>query len=482
MFERKVDPIWVLKGCIIILIGVFLFNFVFSSFSSSRAYAAGGAQASGVESPSFAHPDIRIPGSTPDQKIDIKSFIINIAKTTGIYAFISDMTPGVTPAGQPITVFGWHELIMVLVGFLVVYLGAAKGFEPLLLVPIGFGIIFVNIPFANMGSPGVWNEQIHMFEHQGFLNVIYNAGVGNEFFPLVIFIGIGAMTDFGPLIANPKTALLGAAAQLGVFGTFFFITLSNFIPGVNFNIKEACAVSIIGGADGPTTIYIAAKLAPHLLATVAVAAYSYMAMVPLIQPPVIRLLTTKNERRINMLSHDKDVPKSLKIAFPIVVTFISGVVAPISVPLIGSLMFGNLIRECGVVERLSLAAQNELASVVTILLGITIGSSMRAAQFLTPATIMILVLGLVAFIFDTAGGVLFAKFLNLFRREKINPMIGAAGISAFPMSARVIQKMATKEDPYCFVIMHSVSANVSGQLGSVIAGGIVLALVPILVG
>jgi oxaloacetate decarboxylase beta subunit len=287
------------------------------------------------------------------------------------------------------------------------------------------------------------------------------------------------------MFKNPVMMFFGAAAQFGIFFTILVVLfLGNIIPGLEDfrDLKVAGAIGIIGAADGPTSIFVAARFAPKYLGAISVAAYSYMAMVPLIQPPIIKLCTTKKERQIKMISRDRDIPKSLKLCFPIVVTIIAGTVAPISVPLIGSLMFGNLIRECGVLERLSQGCQNELANIVTILLGITIGSSMRAESFLSPATLMIMALGLVAFIFDTAGGVMFAKLLNLFRKEKINPMIGAAGISAFPMSARVIQKMATEEDPQTFVIMHSVSANVSGQIGSVIAGGIVLALVPILLG
>jgi len=374
----------------------------------------------------------------------------------------------------------WQAGIMMLVGLTLIILAITKEFEPMLLLPIGFGTILVNLPLHS-----VWEYQ----GDPGFLQILFNAGIRTELFPVLIFIAVGAMCDFGPMFKNPVMMFFGAAAQFGIFATILVVLLiNNAFPGLfNFSssgeaLKVASAIGIIGAADGPTSIFVAARFAPKYLGPISVAAYSYMALVPLIQPPVIKLLTTKKERRINMVSRDSDVPKSLKICFPIVVTILAGMVAPISVPLIGSLMFGNLIRECGVLERLSLSAQNELASIVTILLGITIGSSMRAEDFLKPATLLILALGLVAFIFDTAGGVLFAKFLNLFRREKINPMIGAAGISAFPMSSRVIQKMATEEDPYTFVIMHSVSANVSGQIGSVIAGGIVLALIPVLVG
>ena len=374
------------------------------------------------------------------------------------------------------TSLNWQDLLMILVGLVLIYLAIEKEFEPMLLLPIGFGTILVNLPLH-----AVW-------EHEGapgFLKILFDAGIATELFPVLIFIAVGAMCDFGPMFKNPVMMFFGAAAQFGIFATVLLVLLlGSIIPGLEDfrDLKVAGAIGIIGAADGPTSIFVATRFAPKYLGPISVAAYSYMALVPLIQPPVIKLCTTKKERQIKMISRDSDTPRSLKICFPIVVTFISALVAPISVPLIGSLMFGNLIRECGVLERLSMAAQNELANIVTILLGIAIGSSMKSADFLTPATIMILALGLVAFVFDTAGGVMFAKLLNLFRKEKINPMIGAAGISAFPMSARVIQKMATEEDPQTFVIMHSVSANVSGQLGSVIAGGIVLALVPLLLG
>jgi oxaloacetate decarboxylase beta subunit len=315
---------------------------------------------------------------------------------------------------------------------------------------------------------------------------LFNAGIATELFPVLIFIAVGAMCDFGPMFKNPVMMFFGAAAQFGIFATVLVVLLlGNLFPESlpDFQKLEiAGAIGIIGAADGPTSIYVASRFAKDYLGPISVAAYSYMAMVPLIQPPVIRLLTSKKERMIKMIDKESGIPKSLKICFPIIVTIVTGFAAPICLPLIGALMFGNLIRECGVLERLSQSAQNELASIVTILLGITIGSSMSSDRFLRLETILILALGLVAFVFDTAGGVLFAKFINIFRKEKINPMIGAAGISAFPMSARVIQRMATEEDPQTFVIMHSVSANVSGQLGSVIAGGIVLALVPLLLG
>ncbi|MDR2094615.1 MAG: sodium ion-translocating decarboxylase subunit beta [Treponema sp.] len=374
------------------------------------------------------------------------------------------------------TSFTWQAAVMIGVGLLLIFLAIKKEYEPMLLLPIGFGTILVNLPLH-----AVWEYA----GEPGFLQLLFKAGIATELFPVLIFIAVGAMCDFGPMFKNPVMMFFGAAAQFGIFATIILaVILGNTIPGLEDfrDLRVASAIGIIGAADGPTSIFVAARFAQQYLGPISVAAYSYMALVPLIQPPVIRAITTKSERTIKMVARDEETPKSLRICFPIIVTFISGVVAPISVPLIGSLMFGNLIRECGVLERLSRAAQNELANIVTILLGITIGSSMSADRFLQPTTIMILAMGLVAFVFDTAGGVFFAKFLNLFLKEKINPMIGAAGISAFPMSSRVIQRLATAEDPHTFVIMHAVSANVSGQLGSVIAGGIVLALVPLLLG
>ena len=474
MLNRKIDPIWVLKGCIILLVCAFAFNFVAASFSP-RVQASGGAEAGADDLPSFRNLEGHIPNSANLPRIDFLSFIENIGKTTGIYAFVTHVTQGETPAGLPITVYGWHEFIMVLVGFLVIYLAVAKGFEPLLLVPIGFGIVFANIPFANMSSPGIWNEQLHIFEHQGFLSVIYNAGIGNEFFPLIIFIGIGAMTDFGPLIANPKTALLGAAAQIGVFATMFFISVANFLPGVAFNLKEACSVAIIGGADGPTTIYIAAKLAPHLLATVAVAAYSYMALVPMIQPPIMKALTTKEERLIRM-KQLRPVSKIEKIAFPMVAFILALLLIPAAAPLIGCLMFGNFIREIGVVERLSKTAQNELINIVSMFLSLGVGSQMTTEKFLNPNSLMIVAMGLIAFCIATAGGVLVAKFMNLFLKEKINPLIGSAGVSAVPMAARVSNKVGLEEDPGNFILMHAMGPNVAGVIGTAIAAGVMIAV------
>lgn len=378
------------------------------------------------------------------------------------------------------TSLDYKMVIMYIIGILLIYLAIKKDYEPMLLLPIGFGAILVNLPLsvvnvadADTNAPGV-------------LKILYNAGIATELFPVLIFIAIGAMCDFTPLFKNPVMIFFGAAAQFGIFATMLIaLLLGN--SGISFfegfkDLKVAASVGIIGAADGPTSIYVANKFAKDFVGPITVAAYSYMALVPLIQPPVIKLCTTKKERLIRMEYREEKVPKIIRIMFPIAVTMIAGIISPNSVPLVGLLMFGNLIRESGVLERLSQTAQNELANLVTILLGITIGSTMEADKFLTPMTLSILVLGLVAFIFDTAGGVFFAKFLNLFMKKKINPMVGAAGISAFPMSARVIQKMCQKEDPTNFILMQAVSANVSGQLGSIVAGGLVLSLVPLLVG
>lgn len=300
---------------------------------------------------------------------------------------------------------------------------------------------------------------------------LYEAGIKSELFPLLIFVAVGAMIDFGPLLTNPKMLLFGGAAQFGIFFTMSMAAL------MGYSLKEAASIGIIGAADGPTSIYVASQFAEHLFAPISVAAYSYMSLVPIIQPPVIRALTTLEERKIRMPYEERSVSKKVKILFPIVVTVIAGMIAPVSVALVGFLMFGNLLRECGVTDRLAKSAQNELANLVTILLGITIGSTMSADKFLNFDTIKIISMGLVAFVFDTAGGVLFAKFLNLFTKNKINPMVGAAGISAFPMSSRVIQREAQKADPTNFILMQAVSANVAGQIGSIIAGGLILALV-----
>ncbi|WP_352420779.1 sodium ion-translocating decarboxylase subunit beta [Proteiniborus sp.] len=354
------------------------------------------------------------------------------------------------------------NLGMFIVGGFLIYLAIKKDFEPMLLLPIGFGAILTNLPVIE-GIPGISSPE-------GVLGILKDAGITTELFPALIFIAVGAMIDFEPLLKMPSMLFFGAAAQFGIFMTLLFALI------LGFDINDAAAIGIIGAADGPTSIFVASRFSPKYFAAISVAAYSYMALVPLIQPPVIKLLTTKEERKIRMEYRDVKISKMVKILFPILVTIVAGIIAPISVTLVGLLMFGNLIRECGVLERLSKSAQNELANLVTLLLGITIGSTMYAEEFLKPQTLMILGLGLVAFVFDTAGGVLFAKFLNLFVKKKYNPMVGAAGISAFPMSARVIQKLAKEEDPTNFVLMQAVSANVAGQIGSIIAGSVIVAL------
>ncbi|KXG78741.1 Glutaconyl-CoA decarboxylase subunit beta [Fervidicola ferrireducens] len=354
----------------------------------------------------------------------------------------------------------FSQIVMFIIGGILIYLAIKKEYEPMLLLPIGFGAILANIPFSSA------------IGEEGFLTLLFKSGILTELFPILIFIAVGAMIDFTPLLQQPFMLFFGAAAQFGIFFTMAMAAL------FGFDLKEAASIGIIGAADGPTSIYVATKFARHLLAPISVAAYSYMSLVPIIQPPVIKLLTTPAERRIHMRPEfNVKISKTVQILFPIVITIITGILAPISVALVGSLMFGNLIRVSGVLDRLSKAAQNELANLVTLLLGITIGSTMTAEQFLNPSTLLIIAMGLVAFIFDTAGGVIFAKILNLFLKDKINPMVGAAGISAFPMSARVIQKIAQQEDPSNFVLMQAVGANVAGQIGSIIAGGLILTLV-----
>jgi oxaloacetate decarboxylase beta subunit len=355
--------------------------------------------------------------------------------------------------------FDAGSVVMMGIGLVLIYLAIEKGYEPVLLLPIGFGTLMANLP----GSSAVGQH--------GFLTLLYDVGVLTDLFPILIFIGVGAMIDFGPLLSQPAMFVFGAAAQFGIFFTMILATR------MGFSLREAASIGIIGAADGPTSIFVATRFAPHLIGPISVAAYSYMSMVPLIQPPIIRALTTKRERAIRMPFEPRSVSKFARIAFPILVTIVSGAIAPESVALVGSLMFGNLLRECRVVERLSKTAQNELASLVTLLLGIAVGSSMRASVFLRQETVFVFGMGLLAFAADTAGGVIFAKLLNLFLPSKINPMIGACGISAFPMSSRVVHKMGREEDPENFLIMHAVGANVAGQIASVVAGGLLLSLV-----
>lgn len=360
------------------------------------------------------------------------------------------------------------QLVMYAIGILLIYLAIEKGFEPALLLPMGFGAILVNLPLSGVIDqvmPGIG-------ETHGIIEWLFNVGIDSaEALPILLFIGIGAMIDFGPLLSNPVMFLFGAAAQFGIFFTISLATL------LGFNLKDAASIGIIGAADGPTSILVSKILGSNYIGAIAVAAYSYMALVPLVQPAAIKLVTTKKERLIRMPYNPVSVSKRLKIIFPIAVTIIAGLVSPASVSLVGFLMFGNLLRECEVLNSLSDTAQNNLANLITLLLGITISFSMKAEAFVTWKTLLIMGLGLVAFIFDTIGGVLFAKFINLFRKNKINPMIGAAGISAFPMSARVVQKMAIKEDPTNHLLMHAIGANVSGQIASVVAGGVIIKVV-----
>jgi oxaloacetate decarboxylase beta subunit len=360
----------------------------------------------------------------------------------------------------------WESMLMIFVGMLLMYLAIKKDFEPCLLLPMGFGTILANLPLSSAIDQMIGTELV-----EGGLSMLFRLGISTEIFPLLIFIAVGAMCDFAPLISNPKVFLFGLTAQMGIFLTMGLAMI------LGFDVFEAASIGIIGAADGPTSIYVSSRFAPHLLGPISVAAYTYMALVPLIQPPVIMAITTKKERMIKMPPSYKVVTQRSLIMFPIIVTMIGGVIAPASISLLGFLMFGNLLRVSGVTERLSQAAQNELANIVTILLGFSISATMTAEKFVNISTLVIIGMGLVAFVLDTVGGVFTAKLVNLFlpKDKKLNPMIGAAGISAFPMSARTIQKMGQKADPSNFLLMHAVGANVAGQIGSVLAGGVLLA-------
>lgn len=363
----------------------------------------------------------------------------------------------------------YTHVIMWLIGGLLIFLAVKYDYEPALLLPIGFGAILANIPH----SSAVSTEEGAV----GFLITLYYAGIANELFPVLIFIAVGAMCDFAPLIRRPSVMLFAAAAQFGIFATAIGATL------VGFSFPHAASIGIIGAADGPTTIYVASRYAVELLGPLSVAAYCYMSLVPVIQPPVVKAVTTQNERKIRMgFEGEEPVSATTKFLFPIMIVIVAGIVAPISVALIGALMFGNIIKESGVVENLSNCAQNELSNLVTLMLGITIGGTMTAEKFLRFEVLLIMALGAVAFVFDTVGGILFAKLLNMFSSKKLNPMIGACGISAFPMSGRVIAKLALKEDPTNFIIQHAIGVNVAGQVASVVAGGLVLAMIPALGG
>jgi len=368
---------------------------------------------------------------------------------------------------EGVTLITWQQVLMWIIGGTLIYLAIAKQLEPSLLLPMGFGAILVNLPLSgalNQNLPGIG-------EVSGIIDWLFKVGIGaSEAMPLLLFIGIGAMIDFGPLLSNPRLLLFGAAAQFGIFATVVIAVL------LGFDLKDAASIGIIGAADGPTSILVSQVLNSKYIGPIAVAAYSYMALVPIIQPFAIKLVTTKNERKIRMKYNPKSVSRMTRILFPILVTIIAGLVAPASIALVGFLMFGNLIRECGVLRSLSDTAQKDMVNLITLLLGITIAASMKAELFVSLDTMKIMCLGLLAFVFDTIAGTLFAKFMNLFLKEKVNPMVGAAGISAFPMSSRVIQKLGLEADPQNHLLMHAVGANVSGQIASVIAGGVIIGL------
>jgi len=433
-----------------LLLAFTLFGTVAASASDAHAAAqnASAAQEKAYESKSIGH------------------MLGNFVKSTGVYAILYPNPDEMSSVGKPMSDFhkGWGRVIMILVSFVLFYLAIAKGFEPLLLLPIGFGGLLSNIPVADIAGP------------HGFLGVIYHAGLSNELFPIIIFMGVGAMTDFGPLLSNPKTALLGGAAQFGIFGTLVgAVMLSEWTDLFHFTLQQASAISIIGGADGPTSIYIATKLAPELLGAIAVASYSYMALVPIIQPPIMKALTTEKERKIKMTTL-RHVNRMEKLLFPILVLVLAILVLPDSTPLIGAFAFGNFLKESGVVERLSDTLQNALINIVTIFLGLGVGSKLAADQFLVADTLAILILGLVAFSVGTAAGVLMAKLMNLFPGTKINPLIGSAGVSAVPMAARVSNKVGMEYDRSNMLLMHAMGPNVAGVIGSAVAAGVMISI------
>lgn len=395
----------------------------------------------------------------------VSELFVSLYESTGINAMINPVE-GLLSHGISVSTFnqGAGRVVMMAICFLLFYLAIAKGFEPLLLIPIAFGGFLANIPVADIAGP------------EGFLGILFTMGISSGLFPLMIFMGVGAMTDFGPLLANPKTALLGGAAQLGIFGTIVGAAiLTEYTGFINFSLKDACAIGIIGGADGPTSIFVATRLAPDLLGAIAVAAYSYMALVPIIQPPIMRALTTKEERLIKM-EQLREVSKLEKIIFPITVMILCILILPDATPLIGALAFGNLARESGVVKRLSDTMENALINIVTIFLGLSVGSKLAAEKFLVPETLGIIVLGLIAFSMGTAGGILMAKVMNKFSKHKVNPLIGSAGVSAVPMAARVSNKEGMKEDPSNMLLMHAMGPNVAGVIGSAVAAGVLLSI------
>jgi len=467
---------------IFLIMLVMLFAAGVVSFGT-KALASDGSAAAATNSEGLERVIVGTEDWHGSKDISVTQFIRNIGKSTGIYKMIHQETAeeraesqrkaleaeakkkaGEAELANSPAKPGWQYVIMIAVGFLIVYLAVAKGFEPLLLIPIGFGTILVNIPGAGMGNLP-----------DGMLAIIYKAGVGNEFFPMLIFMGIGAMTDFGPLIANPKTAILGGAAQFGVFFTLFGVAIMD-IFGLNYNIMQACAIAIIGGADGPTSIYVSGKLAPELMAVIAVAAYSYMALVPMIQPPIMKLLTTKKERLIHM-DQLRPVSKTERVLFPLMLLILTILLLPPAAPLIGMLAFGNFVHEAGCVQRLSKTMENELMNIVSILLSLGVGSQMTPENIIRPESAGIILLGLVAFAVATAGGLCMAKIMNLFlpKGKKINPLIGSAGVSAVPMAARVANKVGQEFDPSNFLLMNAMGPNVSGVIGTAIAAGVFIA-------
>jgi len=430
--------------------------FLILAFVSSSTLLASAGHASEVS-------EVKV---DPYQAQSMSIMIGNFIQRTGVYAILNPDPNEKGIHGEDVSDFNksWGRVIMILVTFLMFYLAIAKGFEPLLLLPIGFGGLLANIPVAGIAG------------HDGFLGIIYAMGIANGLFPIIIFMGVGAMTDFGPLLANPKVALLGGAAQFGIFGTLVgAVALSEYTDIVDFTLQQASAISIIGGADGPTSIYIATALAPELLGAIAVASYSYMALVPIIQPPIMNALTSKEERKIKMKTM-RPVSRLEKLVFPITVLTLTILVLPDSTPLIGAFMFGNFLKESGVVERLNDTLQNALINIVTILLGLGVGSKLAADQFLVPETMAIIVLGLIAFSVGTAAGVIMAKIMNKFIKVKINPLIGSAGVSAVPMAARVSNKVGMENDPHNMLLMHAMGPNVAGVIGSAVAAGVLLSI------
>lgn len=436
-----------------ILIKLFvLIALSFSAFASTQAEPTEGVSSTHKEETYKSQP--------------MGEMAIGFLKSTGVYAIMNPDPNELSAHGEKMSDFhkSWGRVLMIIVTFFLFYLAIAKGYEPLLLLPIAFGGLLANVPIANMAGA------------HGFLGVIYNMGLANEMFPIIIFMGVGAMTDFGPLLSNPKTALLGGAAQFGIFGTLVgAVALSQYTEMFDFTLQQAAAISIIGGADGPTSIFIATRLAPELLGAIAVASYSYMALVPIIQPPIMKALTTENERKIKMVTL-RHVSRLEKLVFPIMVLTLAIMVLPESTPLIGAFMFGNFLKESGVVERLNDTLQNSLINIVTIFLGLGVGSKLAADQFLVVDTLAILILGLTAFSVGTAAGVLMAKIMNLFPGTKINPLIGSAGVSAVPMAARVSNKVGMEYDRNNMLLMHAMGPNVAGVIGSAVAAGVMISI------